>query len=167
MDILIIHYDELINYIHARFGNRPFAIEVVQETCVRLLSKSDEFDQMPSSLALLKRISLHLAIDLYRHNKMVQRYIDYSLDDDDFIQITEMDDLTLPELAVAKAQYEKLLIQAVQSLPMICQDVFILTQLYHLTQVETAQQMGISRTTVIKHLTLAFEALAPILFEKN
>lgn len=168
INLLVIHHDELVNYINARFGNRSFAVEVIQETCLRLLTKQNyDFDQVVSPLILLKRMSLHLAIDLYRKEQTSQRFFDTSLDWSELIESPQDEPLTLPELSLAKHQYEQLLIQVIKDLPIACQDVFILTQLYHLTQVEAAKQLGISRGMVNKHLASALQHLAPILFEQK
>ncbi|OUY07049.1 RNA polymerase sigma factor [Acinetobacter populi] len=168
INVLVIHHDELVNYINARFGNRNFAMEVVQETCLRLLSKkSDDFDHVTAPLPLLKRISMHLAIDLYRRDQLIGQYFDHTAELSDVVEEVELEKFTLPELCLAKYQYEKMLLQAIKALPTVCQDVFILTQLYHLTQVETAEQLGISRGMVARHLGRALQSLIPVLFEQD
>ena len=166
--LLVTHHDELVNYIYKRFGNRSFAHDVIQETCLRLLTKKNtEFEQSTSALPLLKRMSLHLAIDLYRKDQLTQRYVDINIDLSQYPESATEQSLTLPELWLAKQQYEQQLIAAIRALPPVCQDVFILTQLYHLSQIEAAEQMGISRGMVGKHLMRALTHLIPILFEQD
>jgi RNA polymerase sigma factor (sigma-70 family) len=167
IQLLVTHHDELVAYISQRFSSRSFADEVVQETCLRLLSKpTDDFEQWSTPLVLLKRISLHLAIDLYRKQQLSQRYVDRSLDCSDWIETAVEHSLTTPELDLAKQQYAQHLIQHIQALPAVCQDVFILTQLHHLSHIETAKQMGMSRAMVAKHLLRAMQYLLPVLFEQ-
>lgn len=168
INVLVIHHDELVNYINARFGNRNFAMEVVQETCLRLLSKnSDDFDQVTAPLPLLKRISMHLAIDLYRRDQLIGQYFDNTVELSDLIEGIQPEQFTLPELSLAKHQYGQLLIKAIKDLPTVCQDVFILTQLYHFSQNEAAEQLGITRGMVAKHLTRALHGLIPALFDEQ
>lgn len=168
IDVLILHHDELVNYINVRFKNRNFAMEVIQETCLRLLTKkSDDFDHVTAPLPLLKRISMHLAIDLYRRDQLIGQYFDHTAEFSDLVEEVEPEKFTLPELSLAKYQYEKMLLEAIKALPTVCQDVFILTQLYHLTQVETAEQLGISRGMVVRHLGRALQDLIPALFKQD
>lgn len=142
-------------------------MEIVQETCLRLLQNQDyEFNQDIPAIVLLKRISLHLAIDHYRRGQTIDKYIEYYDDYPESSFHTASSELTAPELEVAKQQYEQLLLKTIQTLPPICQDVFILTQLYHLSHMEVAEQFGISRAMVTKHLSRAVHSLVPILFEQ-
>ncbi|AOA57752.1 RNA polymerase sigma factor [Acinetobacter larvae] len=168
INALVVHHDELVNYIHRRFGNRNFAIEVVQETCLRILTKKrDDFNSLHAALPLLKHISLQLAIDLYRRDQVRRQYIDEDLDWSEQVEIVAEQRLTLPELSLAKQQYQHIVVQAIHALPEACQEVFILTQLYHLTQHEAAAELGISRAMINKHLNRALQLLVPILFQQQ
>ncbi len=166
LQVLMSNYAELLSFIRTRFGDKQFAQEVMQETCLHVLEKKQtSLDQVISPLALLKTISLQLAIDLYRRSKRVDEYFDKD------INLLELDDhyqlLTGPELSIAQYQFEEKIMAAIQALPPVCQDVFILMQFYHMSQVEIAEQMGISRSMVVKHLARALKVLIPVLFHEH
>lgn len=167
--LLVSNHDELVSYVAARFGNQQFACDIVQETCLRLLQKdSQALEQVVSPLALLKRISLHLAIDQYRRDKHFGQHIELCAElPDELPEYSGSEQFSLPELSLAREQYQQVLINEIRALPAVCQDVFILTQLYHMSQVDVAAQLGISRGMVIKHLSRALSQLTPVLFHEQ
>ena len=69
IDVLVQQNDELVDYISYRFGDRQFAKEVVQETCLRVLQAPSRIDEIQSPIALLKKMSLCVAVDHYRKEK--------------------------------------------------------------------------------------------------
>lgn len=166
LQVLMSNYTELLSFIRARFGDKQFAQEVMQETCLHILEKKQQsLDQVVSPLALLKTISLHLAIDLYRRSKRSDEYFDHDIELLDLTDQYEL--LTGPELSIAQDQFEEKIMAGIQALPPVCQDVFILMQFYHMSQVDIAEQMGISRGMVVKHLARAVKVLIPFLFYGN
>lgn len=166
LQVLMSNYAELLGFIRARFGDQQFAQEVMQETCLHVLEKKQgSFDQVISPLALLKTISLQLAIDLYRRSKRVDAYLDKDIELVDLADDHQV--LTGPELSIAQDQFEEKIMAGIQALPPVCQDVFILMQFYHLSQIEIAEQMGISRGMVVKHLARALKMLTPYLFSEQ
>lgn len=166
LQVLMSNYAELLSFIRARFGDKQFAQEVMQETCLHVLEKKHvSLDQVNSPLALLKTISLHLAIDLYRRSKRTDEHLNIDTDVLDWVDDDQR--LTGPELLIAQDQFEEKIMAAIQALPPVCQDVFILMQFYHMSQVEIAEQMGISRGMVVKHLARALKVLIPFLFDEH
>lgn len=145
---LVRHYDELVDHVRRRFGDRGFAREVVHDVCVQLLEKRER-ENVRTPLALLRKISHDQAVSRYRSERRRQAWI-----------------LVLPELTepVCEAprpprQYEaaqefERLAQAIAQLPPRCQMAFVMHKIHELPQAEVAAQMGVSLKTVEKHLRL-------------
>jgi RNA polymerase sigma-70 factor (ECF subfamily) len=161
---LVQYYDELVDYIGLKIGNRQLAKDVVQETYLRIFQRPNQFDDLVHPIAFLKKVSLHIAFDILKKHKTYDKYFE-SLDIEDhvFYEIDhESTYLSIPELSVAREQYAQLILTRISSLPPACQDVFLLIQFYGMTQVEVAEQIGISRTMVIKHFTRALQQFADL-----
>lgn len=161
---LVRYYDELVDYIGLKIGNRQLAKDVVQETYLRILQRPNQFDDLVQPIAFLKKVSLHIAFDILKKHKTYDKYFE-SLEVEDHIFYDIDHDstyLSTAELSVAREQYTQLILNRVLSLPSACQDVFLLIQFYGMTQVEVAEQIGISRTMVIKHFTRALQKFADL-----
>ncbi|AOA57831.1 RNA polymerase sigma factor [Acinetobacter larvae] len=166
MDDLVAHYDTLVNYISFKLGNRQAAFEIVQETYLRVLQRPEQFHNLHSPLAFLKKVSMNIALDYLKKNKNDAQYIE-SVEDLDAFSDAEAHLLSSQELSLVKKQYGQLILAHIAALPPMCQDVFLLSQFYGMTQVDIAKQLGISRMMVIKHLTRALQSFLPIFIEEQ
>lgn len=165
-DELFVYYDDLVNYISLKFGNRQVALDVVQETYLHVLQKPEQFRNLTSPIAFLKKVSVNIALDYFRKGQTYQKYFDV-LESEPSAAEERKYEFSEPELQVVKRQYEHLILKKIAVLPPVCQDVFLLIQFYGMSQVEVAQQLGISRTMVIKHLTKALQSFLPIFVENK
>ncbi len=149
---LIRHYDDLVDHVRRRFGERVFAREVVHDLCVQLL-EDDEREGVRQPLALLRKIAHDNAVSHCRRERRRGNVI---------ITLAE-----LPEVACSAAPQERQvdaattldkLVAAISRLPPRCQAVFIMHKLHQIPQAEVAERLGISLKTVEKHLRLGMIA---------
>ncbi len=54
LSTLVRHYEELVDHVRRRFGDRGMAREVVHDVCVQLLER-DEKEDVHTPLALLRK----------------------------------------------------------------------------------------------------------------
>lgn len=162
IDALVIHNEKIIDFISGRFGDRQFAQDVVQETCIRVLQRPVGEDDVRNPMAFLYTMSLRVAIDCYRKEKHLMDWVDL-LNHDQPVNLPNIAKLTNTELKVAQQQREQLLLNAIQTLPDNCRGIFILTQLYHYSQHEVAAKLKISRGMVARHLAKALKLMLPII----
>ncbi|KAF1072025.1 MAG: hypothetical protein GAK45_00331 [Pseudomonas citronellolis] len=152
LSTLVRHYDELVDHVRRRFGDRGFAREVVHDVCVQLLEKREK-DNVHTPLALLRKISHDQALSRYRSDRRRQAWL-----------VEQPEPLDVPCAApTPPRQYEAareldLLIEAIGRLPERCQMVFVMHKIHELPQAEVAARMGISLKTVEKHLRLGLAA---------
>ncbi|WP_187395015.1 RNA polymerase sigma factor [Pigmentiphaga aceris] len=161
LSTLIRHYDDLVDHVRRRFGDRHLARDVVQDVCVRLIETPPR-KPIREPLAFLRHVSTHLAIDRCR-------VADYRVDRTALMAAgphASETPATPDETAIAE-QARAALLAAIQALPERCREVFILHALYEVPQTEIAKRLGISRTMVARHLARADEALQPLLSRSN
>lgn len=162
LQALLGHYEVLVDAVRRRFGDRGFAQEVVNDLCVHLLEKP-AIDDVRDARALLRRMAMHRAIDRYRARARSPEVVlePEALES----QGGPAAALSAPELALAAAQRHRALLAAIEQLPPVCRDAFILTKLYAMTQDEAAERLGVSRGMVARHLARALQSLQPVLFD--
>ncbi|MBD9481472.1 RNA polymerase sigma factor [Pseudomonas sp. PDM14] len=146
--VLARHYDELVDSVRRRFGDRHTAHEVVHDVCVQLL-ESPEKEGVRVPLALLRKITHDRAVSHYRSERRRLAWVD--------------EQAQVPAIACAASSPEsrhetdaevERLCAAIASLPPRCQQVFVMHKIHELSQKEVAVQMGISLKAVEKHLRL-------------
>lgn len=164
IQVLIAENDQLVDYISRRFGDRQFAQEVIQDVCLQVLQQAHIPHDIRIPLAFLRKISLNTAVDFYRKEQTLQKNICFDPNWQDQQQQSSMS-LTMQELAVAKQQHEKVILQAIDQLPECCRDVFILAQIHHYSQQHIADALNISRGMVARHLARAYQDILPILLK--
>lgn len=149
---LVRHYDELVDHVRRRFGERVFAREVVHDLCLQLLEQ-DEKQGVRTPVALLRKIAHDIAITRYRSERRRQTWV---------VGVP-----TLPDVVSGAPSQERhidgertlaLLTEAIANLPPRCQMVFVMHKLHELPQAEVAERLGISLKTVEKHLRLGMSA---------
>lgn len=154
---LVQHYDDLVDHLRRRFGDRGFAREVVHDVCVRILAEPPrEAVRVPQ--AFLRRLSVDLAIDRHRVEAGRRAWVE---------NVAELPEVEAPG-AAPEAQYAfrqtlAALSNAIESLPPRCRDVFILHQLHDIPQAEIAERLGISRNMVAQHMMRAMRSVRPVL----
>lgn len=151
---LIRHYDELVDHIRRRFGDRHFARDVVQDVCVQLLERPPETDIL-QPLAFLRHISTHKAIDRCRAEKAFRDALD------EWAETVQLHDTTVndAEYMLAFQQRVDHLARCIDALPPRCRDVFVLHRIHDLPQHEVAAVLGISRGMVARHMARAMAML--------
>lgn len=120
--------------------------DLVQEAYVRVCALPDG-QVVDSPRALLFRIARNLAVDRARQK------VAHATDDvADFEPLNVSSEEAEPdELVHLRRQFESFC-AAVDSLPPLCRRVFILRKVYQLSHAEIAQVLGLSHSTIEKHV---------------
>ncbi|MFT3821381.1 MAG: RNA polymerase sigma factor [Rubrivivax sp.] len=118
------------------------AQDVVQETYLRAFQRLGGFRGGAALGTWLARIAINVALDVLRRRGRV-----VSLADDEADDMRPSTDPT-PEVAAERAQMQRLLQAAIDSLPPIYRSVFILRAVQELSVDETADCLGLSADAV-------------------
>ncbi|HNP29996.1 MAG: sigma-70 family RNA polymerase sigma factor [Nitrospira sp.] len=143
------YYEELLAFLTRKLGSRDQALDVTQETYLRVLNKKT----LPPILkprAFLYKTAMNLSIDIFRKQ---QRQTHLSLEAEDVQHL-----LTVPsdqEGTLEAKEHVRILCQAISELPVKCRHVFLLHKFQGRTHAEIATQFGISKNMVEKHVMKA------------
>jgi len=120
--------------------------DLVQEAYVRVCAMPDG-QEVDSPRALLFRIARNLAVD--RARQRITRATD---DVADFEPLNVSSTEAEPDERVDLSRRFESFCAAVDSLPPLCRRVFVLRKVYQLSHDEIAQVLGLSRSTIEKHV---------------
>jgi RNA polymerase sigma-70 factor (ECF subfamily) len=135
--------------------------DLIQETYVRVYSLSD-FQVVSSPKAYLFTIARNLAIERARQNAI--RATDLIADVDDL----DLESSSGPANAHhdARCRFESFC-AAVDNLPPICRRAFVLRKVYSLSHSEIAEVLGVSQSTVEKHVAKGLKRCRDYLRERG
>lgn len=141
------HESALRFYLQGKFSKLTDIDNLVQESLTRVW-RMREKGPVSSPRGLLFAIARNLALDLMRRQQLVA----YEAIPDKCDSFVYMDEADTAE-TVCKQQEFELLIQAIQSMPERCRQVFTLRVTYGLTQRQIAEKLGITESTVEKQMS--------------
>lgn len=125
------------------------ADDVVQDAFVRVLAMEGK-DPISSPMGLLTRVTLNLAADRRRGDRVRARHLD---PDADWEKVAAPDGT--PEQNAEASQLCLRLNETIAGLPPRCREVFILHRFHDLSHADIARRLGISRNMVEKHILRA------------
>lgn len=148
--LFVAHQAELRRYLSRTLRDTDAAADLTQETFLRFAEQGQNVCAVRQPRAYLFRMAYHLAIDhLRRRNR--EQVIPVSED----AWRTLPDDSPTPEQQAKGRDDLMLLRQALQELPERTQQVFQAVKVHGLTYQAAARRLGISESSVQKHLTRA------------
>lgn len=149
----------LVRFFAARLNSRAEAEDLVQDIYLRLTAMdADRAVDNPS--ALLHRIGSNLMLDRLRSQKRSgARDHDWREANTTVLAGQEVADEPTADQVVEARQRLRALVEAVDDLPEKTRHAFQLHKLEGLSHAETARRMGISTSTVEKHISSALKTL--------
>jgi RNA polymerase sigma-70 factor (ECF subfamily) len=143
------YHDSLIQFLRQRLRVPEDALDVAQETYIRLLQYQDSRTiRSPSSM--LFRIAINVANDLGRAEVARGVQNQCSVDDLDIAS-----DEPSAERQLTASEDLAILYQAIEQLPPKCRQVFLLSRVRRMTYGQIARHCGISVKMVEKHVSHA------------
>ncbi|PTQ68993.1 sigma-70 family RNA polymerase sigma factor [Pseudomonas sp. GV071] len=145
-----IYYRELVRFLSAKLGDRHAAADVAHDAYLRVMERSSQA-QIESPRAFLYRTALNLVIDEHRRNALRRTETLDVLDQEEQFFCPS------PHRSLAQDQRLQLLQRALDELPALCRDAFLLRKLEGLSHDEIAQRLDISQSLVEKHIVNAMK----------
>lgn len=146
LDQIFSHRAALQKYLRKFTAGAEDVEDLVQEAYVRVCALPPA-QVVDSPRALLFRIAHNLAVD--RARQKVTRATD---DVADFEPLNVSSDEAEPDEQVDLRRRFESFCAAVDSLPPLCRRVFVLRKVYQLSHAEIAQVLGLSHSTIEKHV---------------
>lgn len=146
--------DDMRRFFLARVGGRGDAEDLVQDLYLKVQAVTDATIENPS--AYLYRLASNLMLDrLRRAKRSGARESEWRRTHHASVGALDVADLPDAESATIARQRLEKLSSALETLAPLTQRVFRLHKFEGLTHAETAQRLGISRSAVEKHVSLA------------
>jgi RNA polymerase sigma factor (sigma-70 family) len=136
----------LQKYLRRFTGGAEDVDDLVQEAYMRVFAMPAG-QAVDSPRALLFRVARNLAVDRAR-----QRLTHATDDVADFEPLNVSSEEAEPDEQVDLRRRFESFCAAVDSLPPLCRQVFVLRKVYQLSHEEIAEVMGLSRSTIEKHV---------------
>jgi RNA polymerase sigma factor (sigma-70 family) len=145
--VFVAHQSGLLRFI-SRFFTRPQDIEdVAQEAYLRAIDAEASGETVRAPKAFLFRIAKHVALnELARKSRLLTEYIEDSVAENVLDKVPTVDEQLMGQEKLA------LFCRAVASLPAQCRKAFLMRKVYGMSHKDIAEQLGISRSTVEKHI---------------
>jgi RNA polymerase sigma factor (sigma-70 family) len=160
---ILVHERALRGYLSRFFKSFADVEDVVQETYARLLGLNDPaWAAVRNWHAFLFTTARNVALDRIRRSRVVSL--------DALAEMGSMDVLDqAPSVdeALNARQELALLLDTIASLPDRCRETLTLRKLYGMSQREIAQRLGISESTVEKHVAYGVRLCAERMFAKR
>lgn len=147
-EIVELYKDKLYHLAYRMMNNRQEAEDVVQESFLRVFKNLDRYDENQKFSTWIYRIATNLCIDRLRKRRPV-----YSLDAEtdheglDGYSMLPSDDRT-PESELLLSETQKLIRDAVETLPVKYKSIMILRYLQDLSLQEISEVLDLPVTTV-------------------
>jgi RNA polymerase sigma-70 factor (ECF subfamily) len=150
--------EDMQRFFQARLGGRADVEDLVQELYLKVQAVADEAIDNPP--AYLYRLASNLMLDRLRRAKRTSaRETEWRRTNHTAIGALDVAEEPDAESAVIARQRLEKISDALKTLSPVTQQVFRLHKFEGLTHVETATRMGISRSSVEKHVSLALSHL--------
>lgn len=148
-EIVDLYKDKLYHLAYRMIGNRQEAEDIVQEAFLRVFKHLDRYDENQKFSTWIYRIATNLSIDRLRKRRAI-----YSLDAEssdheglDGYAMLPSDDRT-PESELLLSETQRLIHEAMETLPAKYKSVMVLRYLQDLSLQEISDIMGMPVTTV-------------------
>lgn len=155
---MLEYYKEILNYIQRMIGDKESARDVTQEAYIRVL-EIDSKTKIDNKRAYLYKIARNIVFDESKKNKNKTNVL-YE-EENHFIPKEEQ-----PEEIINKANEQKLLMEAINTLPARNKQAFVLHVIKGYSRKEIAKIMGISTNAVEKNITRASMKIKEIINEQ-
>ncbi|UOE50841.1 RNA polymerase sigma-70 factor [Mucilaginibacter sp. SMC90] len=142
----------LLDTAYQRIKSREASEEIVQEVFLNLFLNRKKIEITSSLEAWLKTALKYKVFNSYRSQQIHLLHLNKIILQNEIAPIRPDEVVTLKEI---KHRIEV----AAAKLPNKCQQVFMMSRFEHLNQQEIADRLGISLSTVKKHLTKAITAM--------
>ena len=146
------YWEMLIHSCYKRLKCLATSEEIVQEIFVDLFVRRNELQLNSSLEAYLKTAVKYKIYNHYRSQQIHQSYLDRELN----VQNIHS---PAPDEAFQKKELHALIMAATAQMPEKCKEVFMLSRYQHLSHKDISDQLGISVSTVKKHITKATNIL--------
>lgn len=152
--------EQLVRFFALRMGSAAAAEDLVQDIYVKISERAEIGEGIHSPAAFLYRLGTNLMLDRLKQGRRAQAR-DHAWRDLGAVSASGEDVADVPAADDALAAKQRLatIIEALNALSPPCRRAFRLHKLEGLSHAETAQAMGLSKSSVEKYISAAMRHL--------
>lgn len=145
-------YDDLLRFLTRRLGDSTQAVDVVQDTYIRLATLPDGDADIRDPRAFVFRVARNMAIDAARHHRWRGGF---ERDEAEGMAVAAAE--PSPETRAMDRQSLDALDAALADLPAKARQALLLSRVDGLTHAQVAARLGVSESMVAKYLAQALK----------
>lgn len=145
-------YDDLLRFLTRRMGDAARAVDVAQDTYVRLATTPEVDADVREPRAYVFRVARNMAIDTLRRHRLRD---DFERDEDEGLAVADAG--PTPEARLMDRQSLHALDAALADLPAKVRQALLLSRLEGATHAQIAARLGVSESMVAKYLAQALK----------
>ena len=159
LEAYLARQEELRRFFHARLGHGGEIDDLMQDLYLKVAAVPTQ-EEIRTPGAYLYRLAANVMLDrLRRHRRAVARDTDWRRLYHVTTPVEDAADLPSAETATAARQHLRRVVEALDALPPMTRQIFRLHKFEGLSHAETAALVGISRSSVEKHMMEALRHL--------
>jgi RNA polymerase sigma-70 factor (family 1) len=146
------YYERLCNYANSFLDDMDESEEVVQSTFITLWEKHDTLDIHTSVKSYLYQAVHNQSLNKIKHDRVKQSHFEF---------VTYQNNAEAPDAhqTMVGKELNELITLAVDSLPLQCRTVFMLSRFENFSYAEIAEQLSLSVKTVENHIGKALRIM--------
>lgn len=154
--VYVTYSDSLLNYADRLLNDTHTAQDVVQQIYYKIWENRFSLEITLSIRAYLYKSVYYGCLNTLTHRKNIRPYEQLQAGD---LYLSHILQTPEAETALWQSDMEKVVREAIETLPEKCREVLLLSKFEGLKNREIAQQLGISEKTVERHMTIALNKL--------
>lgn len=154
------YFQELCQFIHAKFGPPPEPDDVVQTAFVRF-SQLDDPNAVENPRAFLYKVSQNIVLDYRRSAKTRDQYLQSEL------AAESLSDDCDPSNVLSAQEQLAIVMSTLEQLPNTQRQLVILNRIHHISYAEIARRTQLSQTEVKRQVARALATCSAALAAAN
>ena len=160
-ELYLIYYPKLVRFAKEFVMSEEDAENITQDVFTDLWEKRESMNHIENMNAYLFRLVRNKCLDYLKHKVFEQKYVENvkaSFEIELNLKLQSLDRFDVYDIS-ERNQMEKLIRDAINSLPKRCRDIFLLSRMEGLKYREISERLGISVNTVECQMGIALKKL--------
>jgi len=159
-EIYIAYYSKLLRFATDFVVNKEDAENVIQDIFVGLWERKESLENIENTNAYLFKLTKNRCLDYLKHKISEEKYVSntqFSYEQAFALKLQSLENFDVD--IASEEKMEKIIIDAIHTLPKKCREIFLLNRYEGLKYKEISEQLGLSVNTVETQMGIALKKL--------